>query len=70
MIWYIVAAWLYIVGLIGLHAVSRDLQQHPIRTVRARLNLLFWPATVACGFILDIYDAIMAIRRRAQSETE
>ena len=55
--WTLVAA-LYVISLIGLHAVARDLQQAPIRTLRARLSLLFWPITIPIAWAGDLYDAL------------
>lgn len=55
MAWIIVAA-LYMIGLIGLHAIARDANQGPIKSWRAKVNLLFWPFVVPCAAIGDLYD--------------
>jgi hypothetical protein len=59
--WIAVAA-LYAIGLIGLHAMARDIQQAPVKGWRARSNLILWPLVVPIGAIGDLCDKIRGDR--------
>lgn len=56
MIGYFLAFGFYVIGLAGLYTMATDLNHGPIQTWRARLGILFWPVTIPCGFVGDIYD--------------
>lgn len=51
---WVAAAFLYIVGYVGLNAVSRDLAMGGPRSARVHLNLMFWPVTVPSAWLLDV----------------
>jgi hypothetical protein len=48
-------AWLYLMGLFALHAVSADFSTSR-RTWGTRMALLLWPGAVFVGLLGDLYD--------------
>ena len=52
-----IAASLYVIGFIGLNAMSRDVSTRPRRR-RTIINLVFWPITITIAFVGDCYDLL------------
>ena len=52
---WVIAVWLYAVGLVGFYATACDLnRRHP--GWGTRLNVIFWPVTIALAAVGDAYD--------------
>ena len=50
------AIYLYVFGLVGLHATARDLNEGPIKTRRAWAGLILWPVTIPLAKVADLYE--------------
>lgn len=48
--------YLYVIGLISLHAIMRDLNPNQT-TTREWMVILFWPLTIPAALISGLYDA-------------
>lgn len=54
----IIAAWLYLIGLMGLYVTARDLNGGLLKTWRPRINLIFWPIMIPIAALGDLYDRL------------
>ncbi len=55
MLGWVFAGALYVIGVVGLNAMSRDCSTVP-RRVRTYVNIVFWPVVVPFAFVGDCYD--------------
>lgn len=55
---WIVAGALYVIGLVGLHAMVCDISLGHPKEWRSRLNIICWPVTIPFAAAGDVYDRL------------
>ena len=53
--WAAISLALYVIGLVGMDAMSRDFSNVP-RSWKTWANLAAWPVTIPIAWVLDQYD--------------